>query len=398
VRGLWAVALSFVWTFAVLGLPCARAEPAQALTWDALPSCVDRAHAQRDIELHLGRPLAQVPLPIDAAVVLRALASGFEVRISLRIGDQRFERVLRDEDCGALARAAAMVVALAIDVAVREQSPPATAAAVARRRKRGRTRMLRDKPPVAPAPAPIAAIEPPPEVAPQEPQKPASTPAPAPASTAGPEWATSAAAARAPEPAATPTPPHARPRETERARKPSVRASSAPEGIVGSRAAIAAGLLPGIAFPLELFVGLTRGVLKVSLNLRGVPPRWKQVTEDVGGSVALLAGALETGARLRSGAWELSAFAGFEAGRMRARSRGALDAKLGRAAWAAGLVGVELRRALGASWGVSLRARGSAALRRPRFAVDRGDNDLLVYYRPPAYAGELALGVDWRFP
>jgi hypothetical protein len=356
----------------------------RVLSWDAQPSCVSPADAQRQIEQHLGRSLRTLPTGLHARVTLRPLVlDELEARITLRLGPRSYERQLRDTRCESLAGAAAIVVALTIDVAIQDSksssaTTPSSPMGTLEGSSPSDTRLV--IPEVEQTALPPAAPPPPQRtVDAADPMTPALTPR-----------ATTGAAPRD----LTWPPRLPRTQATHRRRQGVL------SGFGGIAAGISSGTLPGISYPVSLFVGLLRGPLQLALRVSYLSPQWDRPAGVVAarGSVALSTGALEVGVRLRRGSFELPVLIGLEAGRFFATSEGTVDQRRAHAPWLAAQLAAELRYLLREHIALLLRVAGGVALQRPRFALRASDLSLLEYHRPDALLAQLAAGVEVRFP
>jgi hypothetical protein len=92
----------------------ARAESGFSLEWTGTEDCAQRSAVLSRLEYLLGGPPEASP-PIEArARVERRKSDNWRLRLAIRQGADRRERVLEAQTCGALAEATALIVALAI--------------------------------------------------------------------------------------------------------------------------------------------------------------------------------------------------------------------------------------------------------------------------------------------
>jgi hypothetical protein len=87
------------------------------LTWEAPDGCPDLAQERAEISRRVGALGQEIRSePIAARGIIRlAPSSGYSLLLRTRVGDMRGERVLAGQDCGELAAAAALVLALLIN-------------------------------------------------------------------------------------------------------------------------------------------------------------------------------------------------------------------------------------------------------------------------------------------
>lgn len=109
--------LSVLLGFALAGAPI-------ALSWTAPEECPDQAEVLREVEL-LTEGRAQPALQAEA--VAQAVPGGYAARLTTRQGEAIGERLLNAESCAELAKAAALVLAMAVGREVRVQPVPAPA-------------------------------------------------------------------------------------------------------------------------------------------------------------------------------------------------------------------------------------------------------------------------------
>jgi hypothetical protein len=335
--------------------------PARArwqLEWEA--ACLDRKQAELEVERELGRSPRTLPGSYDARVRIEPHAQGYQAAITLRSEGRSYRRTLHDASCEALAHAATVVVALTLDLAVQRRripvprEPPADVV-----RSEALTPDLSSSAPTDAAPFGASPVQ------------------------ARP--VTSADTRGAPaEAAAVPAP----------TRVPNVPAPRSPwRTAVGVSAGVGMGIIPPPSFPWSLHAALLRGPLSLRARFTHAPPREAtlRTAPALRGDFRLLAGALELGAGVRRGAFELPLWLGVEAGRL----RGVSVEREGHAPWVGVQLTSELRYWPHARFALLLRAQGTAALTRPRFAWEEA-GELRVVHRPGPVAGQLALGAEVR--
>ncbi|MEZ4447845.1 MAG: hypothetical protein R3B09_00110 [Nannocystaceae bacterium] len=107
-------------TFAALVVLALGSGGAVHLEWDAPAGCPSAAEVSAQIDAHLaGTPRGDGSVEASAKVTRRGGAYVLELRSVVR--DQPGARTLRGRECGSLARAAALVVALAVDPSLGER-------------------------------------------------------------------------------------------------------------------------------------------------------------------------------------------------------------------------------------------------------------------------------------
>jgi hypothetical protein len=118
---------------ALLAVRLARADVA-SFAWEAPAECPSAASVERDIVRYLGRPISSLEASVWIRVApLAGAASAAEsrgFRLELRIRTRHGERVrelTHDGDCAVLARAAAVIAAIALDPSVMDRLESADA-------------------------------------------------------------------------------------------------------------------------------------------------------------------------------------------------------------------------------------------------------------------------------
>lgn len=319
------------------------------LEWTAPLGCPERAEVRADLDRFLGgRPGA------DALVArVDIVGAGDEGGFVATVRVAGFAaRTLRGGDCRVLARAAALVIAVAVD-------PLALAA---------RVDDLANEPGDAPSPLPepAAAGEPP---IPVEGPSAASPVEPPPAPRGGPP------------------PPSGR---GITAADP--RARSVVTHAIGVRGGALYGAAGRIAGAVALVYDLDRGPLRFEARAVYGAPRRVDYPDGVGVDVQSLAiGALACLAPERR--WlRVPICGGVEAGPAFGLGIGAAEVRRRASAWASALVGVGLVARVHPRVAVTLAGELGVALRRPAFHV--GDRAVLV--RAPPVGGRVLLGLEFR--
>jgi len=319
-----------------------------AITWDALPSCPSKDEVQYEIERVLGGP----PNP-ESRRYLRAEArvsrfgSGFHLHLITDLGGAVGERDLDGPTCGAVARAAALIVALTFD-------PDAVA-----RQARAVARGSSPAPPAPPSAAPASPPPPLPERAAVIPPAPLRPPTPPP---------------RAEEPAAKPRPPF----------------------VLGLTGAIGVGALPEVGGAFGGRVGVILGRVRVDLGGSFWPEKTATLAAhpSEGGRVRLATGeATGCYALLRNRALELSPCLGLELGSMAASSFGAESNGSGSALWVAPLAEVEAAVPIGRYVAAWLGLAAIVPALRPPFVFDPSGT---VFTAGPV-VGRATVGLELRF-
>ncbi len=330
--------------------PAGSGQGGWTLDWIAPPDCPDLNAVRSSVEARLS-PDPPAGSPFWAGAVARFEGERrWSLRLETRQAEGSWERVLVGPSCDAVARAAAVILALAIDPNARS----------------------------SPAEPSVASFDLPP-----------------PATGSG----------RAGGAAAMPTPP-------EPARTPTAPAAAAPDGGVSIRAprraetvrtlvhafgGLDAGTLPGPTVAAGAGVGLLAGRVRASLAAVYAFPASGTVPDEAerGGDLDLVAGSL--GVCLR--AVELRAFAvgpcaRGEVGVVRGRGTGVENPRSASAPWYSVGAGAEATYEVGAAVALVARASAIAPLTRPRFFLER----LGTVHEPAPATGRLELGAEVRFP
>lgn len=300
------------------------------LEWSAPAACPGEAEVLADVERLLGeRRLA-------AEVAVRAVITGDgEGHAATVTIDQAAARQLRARECAALARAIALVIAVAVDpVATREH--------------------LEILEPAPIEPAPIVPGPPPPVLAPV-----IVDPRPAPIAE--------------PPPA---SPPRPRPRS---------------EHAITIRGGLLIGVTPLATGAVALGYRLDRGLLRVEARALYGTPRRLDYPDGVGARLqSVTLGALACVAPERPGV-RFPLCLGLEAGPLIGRAIAAEAPRLRADLWASGLVGAGLVARLGPRVALVVGAEFAVALRRPAFHV--GAREVLA--RAPAVGVRALVGLEF---
>jgi hypothetical protein len=133
--------------------------PAVEFRWDAPADCPPEAEVVAELERLLGGPLAERGGPrLTAIARVRREADGFDLRLWTVSDAGTLQRSLSHAQCDALAKAGALIAAMAIDPSVLERMADGTEAAeVAAEAKT----VAEPEPPPEPAPAVEPKVEPP---------------------------------------------------------------------------------------------------------------------------------------------------------------------------------------------------------------------------------------------
>jgi hypothetical protein len=402
------------------------------VSWTAPAGCPTAAEAQAVLGRLLGD---RVESGAGSTVVIqRAADRSFAAVITLDArGDVR-RRVLRDPDCEALTRAAAVVVALAFSAGARSRpNPPPVAEPVPPPQNSPPERVTaapRGAPPqhatsAAPeAAAPRAdgaatgaaptAAEPPEAGARALAARSGAAP-----SAAGPRSVPDAAAAPSGAASSRSTPEAAAARSGS---APSIAESTGPAEAFGDDAGAAAGsprtaasefnpfvavagrlqggVLPNLAPGVELSAGFSNAAWSAALRLSYAPAQRAALADPrgVGGRIGLTTAALEAGPRWRVIGLELPLIAGFEAGMFDAHGTGLMGDSPRGTLWLCAYLGSGLTFAWGRRFALGLSADALVPLRRPQFGAQAPDGEIRVFHRPGTLAGRAALRVEARFP
>jgi hypothetical protein len=343
-----ALALPWVllaWTPGALAQP----EGAQAVTidWSAPEGCPGSATVTADVERLLGRPLASYQAKLRARATVEREANGaFVLHLETTGKEGTHARELRGRTCESVARATALILALAID-------PEAAVAASAE----------------------------PAEGAPQPPPAPPTAPPPSPSFVPP-----------VPAPASPPTPSPAPPDEGPPAEHP-------PSSPLGWRFRGSGGFdtasLPQLAPQVTLAIAVLTGPLRVEAfgSYLGSEHGSVAATPQDGGNLSLaLGGAHGCYVALR-GRLEVSGCLGFEVGSLAGTGTGVTNPASGSALWMAPSFGGLAVLQLSSVYGVVAQLDGVVPLLRDHFALD-GIGDV---FQPPALSLRAGLGFEARF-
>lgn len=302
------------------------------LEWSAPAACPGEAEVLADVERLLGERRLAVEVAVRA--VITGDSEGHAATVTI---DQAAARQLRARECAALARAIALVIAVAVD-------PVAT------------IEHLEIVEPAPPEPAPIVPGPPPrPPVL-------------------GPVIVD-------PRPAPMPTPPPATP--------PRPRPGS--EHAITIRGGLLVGVTPLATGAVALGYRLDRGLLRVEARALYGTPRRLDYPDGVGARLqSVTVGALACVAPERPRV-RFPLCLGLEAGPLIGRAIGAEAPRLRADLWASGLVGAGLVARLGPRVALVVGAEFAVALRRPGFHI--GAREVLT--RAPAVGVRALLGLEF---
>lgn len=307
--------------------------PGVKLEWSAPAACPGEAEVLADVDRLLGARRLAVEVAVRAEIT--ADRDGHAATVTI---DQAAARQLRARECAALARAIALVIAVAVD-------PVATVEHVA----------------IVPPPEPLE----PPIVPKPPPQPPVIAPAivdPRPAPIAAP-----------PPPV---TPPRPRPRS---------------EHAITVRGGVLLGVTPLATGAVALGYRLDRGLLRVEARALYGTPRRLDYPDGVGARLqAVTVGALACVAPERPGV-RFPLCLGLEAGPVIGRAIAAEAPRLRADLWASGLAGAGLVARLGPRVALVVGAEFAVALRRPAFHV--GAREVLA--RAPAVGVRALVGLEF---
>ncbi len=306
--------------------------PGVELEWSAPARCPTATDVLADVDRLLGGRRLAVAVAVRAAIV--AEDGGFAATVAIEPSPPRS---LHARGCVALARAVALVIAVAVDpVALAE-----------------RITISPESPPIVP-PAPVLP-DPPGFTAPSE------SPAPQPAS--GPTIAAAPAIAEEPSEPVPPEPPVAR-------RAPPT---------VDHSLAVRGGLLLGATSPgtgvtgaVALAYALDRGLLRLEARALYGAPRRVDYGDEVGARVQALTLGLLACVAPGSARVKVPLCLGAEAGPLIGRGFGVDNTRLRADLWASGLAGAAVVGRVHPRIAVVAGAELALALRRPAFHVGMG--------------------------
>ncbi len=350
-------------------------EPAApvVLRWTAPVGCPTEGEVRDEIDRVLGgAPAATSPRHLRAdAVVTRAGKEGFHIHLVTDMGGSLGERDFGGPTCRAVAKAAAVIVALTFD-------PDAIA------RKSGT--VAPPSPAPVPADQPATPLPPAPEVLPAPP--PPFTPAPAP-----PEPFAPPPPARLPPPP--PPPVEATPAPAPR---PPAEASSSgrPRFVLGATTAASVGALPVVGVGFGGHAGILVGRFQVDLSAAYWPARPATIAArpTVGERLPPRGGRRprlrRRAARARGG---LGPCAGVEVGSMSADGFGVRSPGSGSVLWVAPVVEATAALPIGAHFALRLAVGVLAPVERPPFVLE----NVGTVFGASAVVGRAALGAEVRF-
>jgi hypothetical protein len=314
------------------------------LDWSAPAECPDSKAVERAVVDTLQHDTRDADLRATARIT-RGDADSYALTLQLDDNGARAERTLAGPDCVALARAAALLIALAIDPELRV--PP-----VAQQATRSAT-----EPPL-PAPAETKALEP------------------------------SAPPATSDKPAAT---------SDDRAPSAARRESLAWGPRLGVIAQTAAG--PGVGFGGALAIELALRWLRLSIGAQGALPRTAHVAalDDARVRIAAVMGTAGACARLLADdTFELAPCAELQLGALLGEASGIEQPKRGDALWFAIGAGLEGRARLGAGFALVAGANLLAPVARARFTVLDVQGPITTYRADPVSV-QLGLAIAYQF-
>ncbi|HVZ31830.1 MAG TPA: hypothetical protein VG963_05360, partial [Polyangiaceae bacterium] len=386
---------------------------AQAVVnWSAPLGCPSAAEGRSEIAQLLGRTLAEVEAELSAAVRIRRVsAEAFEARISLRTGGRSSERTLRDRDCVVLAHAAAVVVALAVDSTASTRAPlgertGAHGARSASRRPATPARGAEVPGGSSPAPQTAQPAPAPPPFALPPGRGPATTAGEAPTPLAETNSTSAGSATDASRAASTRVPEGAQPASTaavSQLPRERARPSSEAEHLTAQLAAAAVlvlGTLPHVAPALSTALGVLGRGWCAALRVAYAPRQQAALRElgGVGGRLALLAGAIDGGLRLRLERLEIPLRLGAELGMFDAQGVRVVEAHRQRRLWSAAYLGSGVTFPWTRRFALGVRLEGLLALYRPAFAVRSNLGREYTFFRPELWGARASVELELRLP
>jgi hypothetical protein len=353
---------------ALSGAALAADEPAApiVLRWAAPPGCPTESEVRDDVDRVLGgAPAATSPRHLRAeAVVTRAGTGGFRIHLVTDMGGSLGEREFGGPTCRAVAKAAAVIVALTFD-------PDA----IARKAAGG-------APVKSPAPTPVE-LPAPPTPALEIPRLPSppSPPAPAPLPPVLPPPVLTRPAPPLYPPVAPPAPPA----------PPSAR----PRFVIGATTAASLGALPGVGVGFGGHAGVLVGRFLTDLSAAYWPARAATLASRpaVGGDFRLLAGDARACFAVLVSPIALGPCAGVEVGSMSADGFGVRSPGSGSVLWVAPLVEATAALPIGRYFAIRLDVGVLAPIERPPFVLE----NVGPVFGASAAVGRVALGAEVHF-
>lgn len=282
------------------------------LVWHAPPGCSTAAAIRERVSELLGEPELDLRHVRRVEGRVSEARGGWALHLTLVDALGKRERQLESPHCADLAEAAAVAISLAFEAArARERAEPALAA----------------EPAASAAPAP----EPPPPAAPGR-------------------------------DSASPAPP------------PALAASGALEPSLGAELWLDARALPSAAGGVSLVFALRSSDLRLGAFGAWLPGVERSVGPGQSIHFSLLLGGVRACYTLGHGILDTALCAGFEAGRLSARSAGLVSARSVSDLWLAPQLGLELTSALSSHLALHLRADAIAPLLRQGYAVNETDD------------------------
>ncbi len=305
--------------------------------WTAPEGCPAADELRHGVERRLGRTLSPGEVDVDARVTEPA-SGGFRLALTTDVEGVHDERTLDADDCGALADATALIVALAVD-------PVAVADALGAWQ----------------SPAPEDA--PPPIVATNE---------------VGPATGTGRSPAARAE---SPTEPTDGPREPM-------------TGIFRSSAGVGLGAVPGVTGAFALAGGLRWSRARLELEGNYWIPRPSAPDDQARVRVQLGTVTARGCGQLSRDRIEAPLCGGIAVGGMRGDGRGAPNARVAQGLWLALEAGVGLSWWFAPQWALAGGFVASVPVVHPSF--DLAADPPRVLFEPSAVAGRLWLGIEFR--
>lgn len=360
----------------------ALSAPHPTLAWQAPDECPDTAAVlamTTSLQQQRSPLLVDLEPPAAHGVVTRASSGAWVLQLELHDHRGTRERRLQADECGLLARAAALVIAIHLDARTRD--------AAALREPTSPAAPPPPGSPLTPAPPPPEppALEPPPLEPPRSPSAPPRVLRP-PLPVNPPHPLASVIVIDELEPPRPPEPP------------PEPPATPRLAGHLRAEGGLDIGLLPGVGGSVGLAGGPAIRGVRIEAGVLAVPRRFTfSETGKYHGRLDRLAATLRVcpGGTLRRGALALHGCLGGEAGAIRAvADRGVETPNPQWAPWFGLLLGPALRLRLAGPVGLWLAVEGTIALNRPTFTVGP-DGDTL--HHVSRLGLRIHLGLDLQF-
>lgn len=313
----------------------ATAQPASvALEWTAPTGCADAATASEDLERLTGGAVVVGESLDRLRATITTSAGGYTLALDIDVAGTREQRTLESIDCGTLARAATLMMAVAV-------APVAT------------TRVIDEPPPPE--------IEPPPDVV-TEPV--AVVPA----------------------------------RTIEPAPRPRARARAKDRAVIGAWVGPSLGTNPRPTAIVGADLGWRRGAIGVQVSGWHAFALERSIESGIGVRASTTGGGARLVYAVPAGPVELPIGVGIELGELRGGGTGSrVQSKTTRSLWAAAVIGVGLAWPARGRFALGVRADTLIAVRAPGIHLDTAGDPRTVFVAPRVGLRALA-GPIFRLP